>query len=49
MKAQTEYEELLASGMFWVFYPTLTGDWSRDEEQWIEIHKELIVLRQKYV
>lgn len=48
MKAQTEYKELLASGMFWEFYPELTGDWSRDEEQWVEIHKELTVLRQKY-
>jgi hypothetical protein len=48
MKSQTEYKELLASGMFFEFYPQLSGDWIRDGEQWIEIHKELTVLRNEY-
>lgn len=29
-----EYEQLLASGMFWEFYPELTGEWEKDEPYW---------------
>jgi len=29
-----EYKELLKSGMFWEFYPELTGDWEKDKPHW---------------
>jgi hypothetical protein len=47
MKAENEYKELLNSGMFFDFYPALTGDWERDKEEWYKIHSELEVLRLK--
>lgn len=44
-KAEKEYKELLNSGMFFEFYPKLTGDWERDKEEWFEIHSKLEDLR----
>jgi hypothetical protein len=26
------YEKLVLSGMFWVYYPDLTGEWEKDKE-----------------
>lgn len=26
------YDKLLKSGMFWEFYPELSGDWSEDKK-----------------
>lgn len=46
-KAQKEHKELVASGMFWEFYPCLTGRWSEDEEEWLKIYEELPKLRNK--
>jgi hypothetical protein len=33
-----EYDQLLKSGMFWVFFPTLTGTWSKDMAHFIEYY-----------
>jgi len=34
-KATKEYyDQVLNSGMFFEFYPTLTGDWEIDEIKW---------------
>ena len=48
MKAQEEYKSLLNSGMFWEFYPELTGEWGKDKKQWAEIFKELEETRKRY-
>lgn len=32
-----EYAELLASGMFWEFFPGLTGNWTEDKYRWDSI------------
>ena len=45
MKAEKEYKEQFNSGMFFEFYPALTGDWERDKEEWFEIHSKLEDLR----
>lgn len=31
IKVKNNYDRLLASGMFWVIYPELTGIWSVDK------------------
>ena len=31
-----EYDFLLRSGMFWEFYPDLTGDYEQDKDAWTE-------------
>jgi hypothetical protein len=31
------YEEVLKSGMFFEWYPELTGDWSKDESTWVNL------------
>jgi len=36
------YTEVLNSGMFFEFYPTLTGDWEIDKVKWKFIHKHQI-------
>ena len=43
MKA--EYEALLKSGMFWVWYPGLSGDWGKDKIEWTKIYYQLLKLR----
>jgi hypothetical protein len=30
IKTKENYDKLLSSGMFWEFYPELTGDWIKD-------------------
>lgn len=32
------YNGILKTGMFFEWYPELTGDWEKDEKQWIDIH-----------
>lgn len=39
--AETKYFELLRSGMFFEFYPHLTGNISEDWEEWIVIYESL--------
>lgn len=36
---QEYYNQVLKSGMFYEFYPTLTGDWEIDEVKWKFIQK----------
>lgn len=48
-KAENEYKELLNSGMFFDFYPALTGDWERDKEEWFKIHSKLEDLRASFL
>ena len=48
-RALKEYKELLNSGRFFDFYPALTGDWSRDNEEWFEIHSKLEGLRASFL
>ena len=48
-RAYKEYKELLNSGMFFKFYGKLTGDWSRDNEEWFEIHSKLEDLRASFL
>lgn len=31
---KNEYQQLLKSGMFFEFYPSLTGNWEKDKNQW---------------
>ena len=31
IKTKESYNKLLASGMFWEFYPELTGNWEIDK------------------
>lgn len=45
--AKKEYTEILNSGMFFVWYSELTGDWERDEDNWYVIYQELQTLRGK--
>ena len=41
-RARVEYRKLLnESGMFFEFYPHLTGDWKKDKLEWFDIYKEL--------
>ncbi len=32
-KREKDYFKLLQTGMFWEFYPELTGDWEKDKEE----------------
>lgn len=34
------YDKVLKSGMFWEFYPQLTGVWEEDKEFWEEEYLE---------
>lgn len=41
-RARVGYRKLLNdSGMFFVFYPELTGDWKKDKLEWFVIHADL--------
>lgn len=47
-KAKIEYTGLLESGMFFEFYPKLTGDWDIDKDEWKVHYKELSKFRSLY-
>lgn len=36
-----EYFSLRKSGMFWEFYPQLTGEWDKDKSAWRKIWNQL--------
>lgn len=36
-RLKDQYFKLLHSGMFWEFYPELTGEWPTDKTEWMEI------------
>lgn len=40
-KSTQEYFKLLNSGMFFEFYPELTGDYNIDKKYWEIIYKKL--------
>ena len=39
-KVRDSYNKLLKSGMFWEFYPQLTGDYEEDKDFWFEEYCE---------
>jgi len=41
MKYKTEYDQLLSSGMFWEFYPELSGQWEADKKEFVKQVKKL--------
>jgi hypothetical protein len=44
-----EYRQLLnESGMFYEFYPKLTGQWKEDKQEWFEEFKKLEELRKVF-
>lgn len=45
--SEQAYNLLLKSGMFWEFYPELTGVWEQDKEEWISSQESLKLFRQK--
>lgn len=44
---EEEYKQLLASGMFFEFYPDLTGNYTKDREEWKKIYRKLQQIRKK--
>jgi len=46
--SKIEYDGLLASGMFFEFYPKLTGKYISDKKQWDIEYKKLLKTRKDY-
>jgi hypothetical protein len=46
--AEEEYLGVLKSGMFWEWYPDLTGVWKEDKLKWLKIYDDLTLFRAKY-
>jgi hypothetical protein len=46
--AEKEYLGVLKSGMFWEWYPELTGVWKEDRVKWLKIYNDLTLFRAKY-
>jgi len=45
-RSRVEYRKLInETGMFFEFYPNLTGDWEKDKLEWFVIHADLEDLR----
>lgn len=40
-KAEDDYWELFKSGMFFEFYPNLTGNYEKDKTFWLREHRML--------
>ena len=38
MTIEEEYNAILKSGMFWVWFPNLTGEWEKDAPDFIEYY-----------
>ena len=47
-KAEKEYKEVLKSGMFFQWYPGMSGDWDRDTENWLTEYEKLEELRRDF-
>ena len=45
--ARIEYRKLLNNGMFFEFYPNLTGNWKEDKLEWFDEYKKLEELRSR--
>jgi hypothetical protein len=43
---EKEYYEELTTGMFFVWYPHLTGSWERDKNEYLDIYKNIIKMRE---
>jgi hypothetical protein len=41
LSSKEEYDELLKSGMFFEFYPQLSGNYDTDFDEWKEIYDKL--------
>lgn len=41
-----QYDKMIASGMFWEFHPTLSGEWEKDKDYFIGYQKKLQILLQ---
>ena len=49
-RARVEYRKMLNElGMFFEFYPLLTGQWQKDKLEWFKIYEEIELLRQDKV
>lgn len=46
IESKLEYDSLLKSGMFWEFYPFLSGEWGKDKLQWSNIYLKLCKYRE---
>ena len=46
--AEKEYLGVLKSGMFWEWYPELTGVWNEDKLKYLKIYNDLTLFRAKY-
>jgi len=47
-RARVEYRQLLnESGMFYEFYPKLSGEWKKDKQEWFKEFKQLEELRKQ--
>lgn len=42
-----QYNDLLKSGMFWEFYPELSGEWVKDKFAWKKIYRKNKAIREK--
>jgi len=40
IKVKESYYTLLNSGMFWEFFPTLSGTWEHDKKTWIKCYEQ---------
>ena len=47
-EAYKEYCDVLKSGMFWEFYPSLSGVWENDREEFMAEYEKLVDFRKKY-
>jgi len=47
-KLREDHKKLVKSGMFWEFYPELSGIWEEDKEEWIASQKRLETWREKF-
>jgi hypothetical protein len=47
-EAYNEHQAVLRSGMFWEFYPSLSGVWEDDREEFMVEYKKLVEFRKKY-
>jgi hypothetical protein len=39
MKMIERHQKLLKSGMFWEFYPQLSGEWEKDKKEFTRLEK----------
>jgi|GEM_PF-4211613 len=44
---KNKYQLLLMSGMFFEFYPELSGEWVKDKIEWKKIIRKNKILQQK--